>query len=254
MVRPIGFLPAHFFGLDMLSQPFANEEIGDVPLCFLFDLTNRQLGTDFWFAYHFSGPNQPRFDMKSGNLWCEYPETWSTYYRDNQLHEVDPVLRYAPRTTFAVTWERLSELFCRNGDCRGFLDAARDHGIQSGVCLATRQVKGDMQIISFACRDQKTYSDRELSLVTYYGQLIGHKISRICSESDTEGRPDVSLRALECLELCALGKTSSEIADIIGISRHTVDFHIRNAMAALGSSTRTYAVVRAVQMGLLHPK
>ena len=52
-------------------------------------------------------------------------------------------------------------------------------------------------------------------------------------------------RESEILTWAARGKTSAEIAPILGLAKRTVDFHLDNARAKLGARTRTEAVVKA---------
>ncbi|MDP7651842.1 MAG: LuxR C-terminal-related transcriptional regulator [Rhodospirillales bacterium] len=40
---------------------------------------------------------------------------------------------------------------------------------------------------------------------------------------------------------------------IIGISEHTVNFHLKNAMAKLEAGSRVVAVVKAIRAGLISP-
>ena len=56
---------------------------------------------------------------------------------------------------------------------------------------------------------------------------------------------ELSDRELEMLTWAARGKTSAEIALIVGLSKRTVDFHIDNARAKLGVATRIEAAVKA---------
>jgi DNA-binding response OmpR family regulator len=60
-------------------------------------------------------------------------------------------------------------------------------------------------------------------------------------------------REIETLTWSARGKTSEEIAAILGLSKRTVDFHLDNARAKLGVATRTQAVVKAVTGRLIEP-
>ncbi len=48
-------------------------------------------------------------------------------------------------------------------------------------------------------------------------------------------------REIEMLTWAARGKTSAEIADLVGITKRTVDFHLDNARGKLGAATRTEA-------------
>jgi len=60
-------------------------------------------------------------------------------------------------------------------------------------------------------------------------------------------------REVEVLTWVARGKTSMEIAQILGLSKRTVDFHIDNARDKLGTSTRTEAVLKAATGRLIEP-
>jgi len=52
-------------------------------------------------------------------------------------------------------------------------------------------------------------------------------------------------REIETLTWVARGKTSVEIAQILGLTKRTVDFHLDNARIKLGATTRTQAAIKA---------
>jgi DNA-binding NarL/FixJ family response regulator len=64
---------------------------------------------------------------------------------------------------------------------------------------------------------------------------------------------DLNDREVETLTWVARGKTSAEIAKILGLSKRTIDFHIDNARGKLGAATRTEAVMKAADGGLIEP-
>jgi len=58
---------------------------------------------------------------------------------------------------------------------------------------------------------------------------------------------------MEALRWVSAGKTNSEIAVIMGMSDHTVSWHLRQAMSRLQVHTRAQAAARAIQLGILNP-
>jgi DNA-binding NarL/FixJ family response regulator len=56
---------------------------------------------------------------------------------------------------------------------------------------------------------------------------------------------DLTDREIEVLTWVARGKTSAEIAQIVGLSKRTVDFYTDNARTKLGAATRTEAAIKA---------
>lgn len=76
--------------------------------------------------------------------------------------------------------------------------------------------------------------------------VINARLARV-AHTDAE-QPHVHLtdREIETLTWSARGKTSDEIAQIIGLAKATVDSHLKSACAKLGATTRTQAVVKAL--------
>jgi DNA-binding NarL/FixJ family response regulator len=60
-------------------------------------------------------------------------------------------------------------------------------------------------------------------------------------------------REIEALTWVARGKTSAQIADILGVSKRTVDFHLDNARIRLDAATRTQAAIKAAMGKLIEP-
>jgi DNA-binding NarL/FixJ family response regulator len=70
------------------------------------------------------------------------------------------------------------------------------------------------------------------------------------SPPDASGEP-LSDREREVVELLALGLPNKIIARRLGISEHTVKFHVGSILAKLGAASRTEAVTRAARRGLI---
>lgn len=58
-------------------------------------------------------------------------------------------------------------------------------------------------------------------------------------------------RELEVLSLIVEGHSSKEVADLLFISKRTVDFHLDNVYGKLGVTNRMQAWQRATRLGLL---
>ena len=75
--------------------------------------------------------------------------------------------------------------------------------------------------------------------------------------ADGSGRPPrlieaLTARELEVLVLLADGRGNRDIAEELGITEHTVKFHLGAIFGKLAASTRTEAVRRALELGLIH--
>ena len=65
------------------------------------------------------------------------------------------------------------------------------------------------------------------------------------------GQENLTPRELEVLELIQDGNKNKQIADRLGISETTVNFHIKNIVDKLQANDRTHAVSLALRRGLL---
>lgn len=81
--------------------------------------------------------------------------------------------------------------------------------------------------------------------------IIKTRLTRSGREDRKHAAIELSERETDALTWSARGKTSDEIAQILGLTKRTVDFHIDNARAKLGVATRIEAVAMAVASELI---
>jgi DNA-binding NarL/FixJ family response regulator len=62
---------------------------------------------------------------------------------------------------------------------------------------------------------------------------------------------DLTARELQVLQALAEGLPNKVIAVRLGISEHTIKFHVNSILSKLGAQSRTDAVVRASRLGLI---
>lgn len=83
--------------------------------------------------------------------------------------------------------------------------------------------------------------------------IIKARLARIARNEVWPQMAKLSDREIEILTWAARGKTSAEIAQIIDLSKRTVDFHIDNARDKLGVATRIQALIKAAAGHLIEP-
>lgn len=70
-------------------------------------------------------------------------------------------------------------------------------------------------------------------------------------EVEDELSEEITSRETDVLRLLAQGLVNKDIATHLGISEHTVKFHISSILDKLGASTRTEAVALGIRRGLI---
>lgn len=95
-------------------------------------------------------------------------------------------------------------------------------------------------------------------------EQIAHALRAICAgllvfessltphaDSEDELFTELTARELQVLRLLAEGLSNRDIAERLGISEHTIKFHIASILGKLQASSRTEAVTRGVRSGLI---
>jgi DNA-binding NarL/FixJ family response regulator len=83
--------------------------------------------------------------------------------------------------------------------------------------------------------------------------IITGRLAKVARTETWARLIDLADSEVACLTWAARGKTSSEIAQIVGTTKRNVDFHIETACRKLNVATRVQAAVKAVSGGLIEP-
>ncbi len=80
---------------------------------------------------------------------------------------------------------------------------------------------------------------------------VAGKVLDFLAHEPSSPEADLSGREKDVLTLMADGLTKDAIADRMDVSRHTVDYHIRNVYGKLHVQSGVQAVARAIRRGLI---
>lgn len=83
-------------------------------------------------------------------------------------------------------------------------------------------------------------------------KILGEFV-RLTQEGPKESSDALTPREQEVLQLVTQGATNTEVAAKLHLSRHTVNFHVKNILHKLHLKNRTQAVAYAVRTGLVSP-
>ncbi len=186
--------------------------------------------------------------MAVETLCARYPDHWVAHYAQRDYGPVDPVHRMAFARATPYRWADIRGL---NRIEQRVLGEARDAGLTSGVSIPLRETNGDILLVNLASPSPEIKTEVHMRLASLIGALFHQEPHRLMKPHRPEPALELSPRQQECLAWVARGKSSWAIAAIVGISPHTVDYHIAEAMKILGINSRTAAAVHAVTTGLI---
>ena len=176
-------------------------------------------------------------------------------YAERMHHLADPVLSEILRSNETFAWSDLPARRGRltNRECRVLRDAEK-FGFSEGYVVPERDMRsGGMTALVFYGRrvidpEAEDRSGLERLARAMFADLLDGSRS---GDAPASIPRTLRSRQIECLQWAALGKTSTEIGMILGLSRKTVDEHVENACRIFGVNGRIQAVARAIDAGLI---
>lgn len=190
---------------------------------------------------------------RSGFVEDGFPEEWICEYIDSNLHVIDPIPGLAARLSRPFLWSEIEKLANLTEQEADFIRRRKASDFGDGIALPVFGPKGRNAYFGLGfgksvvtVRPENTF---EMQCVAQIAHL------RFCELiEDTLRNIDLSPRELEILRWMARGKSNSVIAEILGISRHTVDTIGRRLFDKLDVNDRTTAAIKGLGSGLLQIK
>ena len=184
----------------------------------------------------------------------DYPTEWQAQYLHNAYVSIDPVVTTAKRSRRCFAWSAEDGIVRREpAEIRHFYKASIKFGIRSGLSIPIRTSFGRTAILTLASNRPRADIDMlqdpvQAALSVAYVHVHLNLIAASALET-----PEIALSPQEatCLSWSSHGKSMNVIADILGISPRTVQFHLNAARDKLGACNLQHAVRIAMQKQLI---
>lgn len=179
------------------------------------------------------------------------PEDLVNTYVEERHYLSNPMLRHALNSVEPFYFDEVTLRNDLDGPEAAFLERVRGLDLLNGLGIQVFGPNGRNGYCGLGLRPGVTRIDpadvRNIQWVCQLAHL------RYCGmlQSTFGPVPHLSEREAEVLSWVARGKSNSSIAEILGISVHTVDAHLRRIYLKLGVFDRISAAVRGIGIGLI---
>ena len=202
-----------------------------------------------WFAAasFFNAERKPLTRVLLGHF---HPE-WAERYTSRNYSSQSQISQELLNCSSPYSWSEVIKRREIRPSQRRIWDEAREFGITDGLFVPVSWGNGSYSAVVLGGTrppvDDPAHRTMAEVVAAYYGQ---HG-RRLCGKQ----RPNRSLspRQRDCLTWVALGKSSMDIGEILGISVETVNEYVAGACSKLGVRTRTQAVLEAIWSGQIRP-
>lgn len=212
----------------------------------IIDVEASSLGfNNFAYAVRTTAP----FSRPRTCILGNYPQDWVERYQAKNYGSHDPSIERGVKLKQLVVWDK-----SLHAESPQLFSEANEWGLKYGATFTTRGFDNTYQILSFARSYDAISKNEEPILNLTLKCLLDLSYDRMCEvNSHPLGGEKILLspREKEILQWTADGKSASEISIILGITVHTINFHMKNIQHKLGANNKTASAARAIALGLI---
>ncbi|WP_352799919.1 LuxR family transcriptional regulator [Mesorhizobium sp. M0870] len=204
-----------------------------------------------WIAYGSLAPDRLKPGRGDPAVMLNYPREWQQRYFEMGYDRIDPTIKRSRRRVEAFRWSEVYNDESTTEDERRVFDEAATFGLRSGISVPLHGPDGRFAIMNFAQAWDGELQNRAITYLQLAALHFHLRVDKFANPSDIEEAPNLSPREKECILWTAKGKSSWEIAKIVGISVNTVNFHIKNIMRKMDATSRTTAAIKAIKFRII---
>ncbi|WIW50161.1 LuxR family transcriptional regulator (plasmid) [Bradyrhizobium sp. 62B] len=210
-------------------------------------------GSVAYAAVTYAPPKRLR-ESPAPMIASNFPSHWSKPYAEHEYGNIDPAIHRSRRFSRPICWEELSARCRLLPEEQRALDFYKIAGFKRGVSVPLFAAQGHVSVALFASEsDRADPKGSLLHLAALASQFhIGYGLIAPLPDENRYLNVTFTPREKEILLHAAEGRSSWHIGRLLHISGNSVDFHMKNIMRKMGTSTRTVAIREAYRAGLIH--
>ena len=180
-----------------------------------------------------------------------FPEDWVKKYIREKLFRIDPVPEYAFQRETPFLWKDTPLELFPGDEQKRFWKALKGADFGDGLAVQAFGPGGRNGYFGLGFGGAAhALPEGERTMLQSACQAAHLKYCLLLRET-LPPPPQLSQRERQILEWVARGKSNSVIAEILGISSHTVDAYLRRVFMKLGTTDRMTAAIRGLGMGVI---
>lgn len=187
-------------------------------------------------------------DPNSQIFMSTWPDEWARHWWESGYMQHDPIIQFLLKSRKPFSWDTARRHASQFGT--KILDESTEFKFSNGIAFPISTGTGPTGCVSLGAPevpfDSKILAMIEIVSINCYMHLI--KLSGAESEY-TLSR--LSKRETEVMYYVAEGKSNWEIAQILGLSEHSIKSYLKTTATKLDTVNRAHAVSKAIRKGFI---
>ncbi|MCL9685261.1 helix-turn-helix transcriptional regulator [Legionella maioricensis] len=181
--------------------------------------------------------------------WVSPPlRPWHQHYLEQKYADIDRTLESSERSLIPVYWDVHQQLtHAKNSREQRIRKESIDFGIDKGLNIPVHGSSGDLVVLVLHQRVQQNglelWQNKQYHWMAIT-QCYFHYLRKLLLSEHEAAKIHLTNREQQCLELTAQGFRIGMIAENLGITQRTCNFHLQNANKKLGVANKYLAATR----------
>ncbi len=181
-----------------------------------------------------------------------YPEHWHRHYLQNGYGEIDPVIVHGVKYQQPFIWNEISGRYDLTIAQQAILNEGQESGLLDGISIPLRDRFQAIAGVGAASSCGNIHLDEHtLSVANVLSYQFYNRFLSLAAAKKKIPPLEFSSREIEVLKWISKGLTKEQVAEKMKLSRHTIDYHVRNILIKTDSPNLTAAAVKSIQKNVI---
>lgn len=185
----------------------------------------------------------------------DFPKNLVQVYLEEKIYQVGPAFETVKKTGRPVVWKDFlgdDAQLSKSPKLLRFIELFKSGGFSNGVTFPVFGPANSFGHFSLSRKKGEVHlDDPDIAILNHVCIDLMKQYMRI-ADLDGGTEKTLTLREKEVLSWVLQGKSNSVIAELMGISEHTVSTYIRRSSKKLDTSSKWGAAISAVLTGIMH--
>ncbi|MEN3974254.1 autoinducer binding domain-containing protein [Emcibacter sp. SYSU 3D8] len=217
-----------------------------------FRATMLSLGFDR--VHYFGYPNaMTRGPSTEVTLFTMIPPEWFEHYDAEQYEKIDPLSEHVIQSHVPFEWDKVIGTMELTRRQKRLIKEIREASLHDGVTVPIHGPFGQVNGVSYMRSSAQGVTARDLHIGRVLAVQFHQAYTALDETAGADAGSPLTKRERDVLLRLVEGLNNAVAGERLGISEHSVKFHLQNVCKKLGVNSRVAAVVKAIRLGLIVP-
>lgn len=212
------------------------------------------LAMDFDGLHYCGYPNpMTRGPSADVTVFSTVSPEWFARYDAEHYEEIDPIGEWMVHSRMPFEWAAIPGAVELSKRQKQLMEEIADASLHDGVTVPIHGPFGQVNGVTFMRSQRRGVTAADMHIGRVMAVQFHQAFTALEDAGEAVAGSALTARERDVLLRVVEGLNNAQAAERLGISEHSVKFHVQNVCKKLGVNSRVAAVVKAIRLGLIVP-